>query len=105
MAHVDTAGAHDDALLRIARCRLAETGFGVAQWSDAAHLSDRQLRRRVAEQTGLSPIVWLREQRLAKVRELISSGACQTLAEAGRNCGFDNPNYLYRLYRTQYGEG
>ncbi|MCU0756159.1 MAG: response regulator [Xanthomonadales bacterium] len=97
--------AVDDPILQIARQRMADPAFGVAEWSEAAHLSDRQLRRRVADLTGLSPIVWLREQRLLKVRELISSGACQTLAEAGHQCGYDNPGYLYRLYRARFGEG
>ncbi len=94
----------DDPILQIVRQRMADPAFGVAEWSDAAHLSDRQLRRRVTDLTGLSPIVWLRVQRLNSVRELISSGSCQTLAEAGRQCGFDNPSYLYRLYRAQFGE-
>ncbi|HWS27465.1 MAG TPA: ATP-binding protein [Xanthomonadales bacterium] len=104
-ALVNPATSLDDPILQIVRNRMADPAFGVAQWSDAAHLSDRQLRRRVTELTGSSPIVWLRERRLEKVRELISSGACQTIAEAGRLCGFDNPSYLYRLYRAQFGEG
>lgn len=96
--------AVDDPILRIARKRMADPVFGVAEWSAAVHLSDRQLRRRVTDLTGLSPIVWLREQRLSKVRELISTGTCQTLAEAGHQCGYDNPGYLYRLYRARFGE-
>lgn len=104
-APVDANPPLDDPILQIVRQRMADPAFGVAEWSDAAHLSDRQLRRRVSELTGMSPIVWLRVQRLSSVRELISSGSCQTLAEAGRQCGFDNPSYLYRLYRAQFGEG
>ncbi|MCU0756996.1 MAG: ATP-binding protein [Xanthomonadales bacterium] len=101
---VDATGTVDDPILQIVRHRMADPAFGVAEWSEAAHLSDRQLRRRVTDLTGLSPIVWLREQRLLKVRDLISSGACQTLAEAGHQCGYDNPGYLYRLYRARFGE-
>ena len=93
-----------DALLALALERLAESGFGVAQWAAAAHLSDRQLRRRVSELTGYSPLHWLREQRLLRVRALISSGECQTLAAAGAQAGIDNPTYLYRLYRARFGE-
>lgn len=104
-APVNAIANLDDPILQIVRQRMVDPAFGVAEWSDAAHLSDRQLRRRVTELTGLSPIVWLRVQRLNTVRELISSGSCQTLAEAGRQCGFDNPSYLYRLYRAQFGEG
>jgi signal transduction histidine kinase/DNA-binding response OmpR family regulator/streptogramin lyase len=105
LAPVNAEIASADPILQIARSRMADPAFGVAEWSLAAHLSDRQLRRRVTDLTGLSPIVWLREQRLNKVRELISNGTCQTIAEAGRLCGFDNPSYLYRLYRAQFPEG
>ncbi|MBK9657151.1 MAG: response regulator, partial [Rhodanobacteraceae bacterium] len=101
---IEASGRPDDPILLIARNKMVDPAFGVAEWSQAAHLSDRQLRRRITELTGMSPIVWLREQRLNKVRELISNGTFQTIAEAGRLCGFDNPSYLYRLYRAQFGE-
>ena len=92
-----------DPLISIAAAALDEATFGVSQWAERAHLSDRQLRRRVADLTGLSPQTWLREQRLDKVRQLISSGQCRTLAQAGLQAGFDNADYLYRLYRARYG--
>jgi AraC-like DNA-binding protein len=84
---------------------LAEADFGVREWAGAVHVSERQLRRRVAERTGESPLVWLREQRLLKVRQLIDSGACTTLAAAGARCGLENPQYLYRLYRARFASG
>lgn len=101
---IEASARPDDPILLIARNKMVDPAFGVAEWSQAAHLSDRQLRRRITELTGMLLIVWLREQRLNKVRELISNGTFQTIAEAGRLCGFDNPSYLYRLYRAQFGE-
>lgn len=95
----------DDPLLQLALAQLADAAFGVAEWTARAHLSERQLRRRVAELTGQAPVVWLREQRLMRVRELVGSGRCRTLAQAGHQSGFDNPGYLYRLYRARYGDG
>lgn len=99
-----TAGDGLDAILQMALQHLSDPGFGVAQWSVAVHLSDRQLRRRVTELSGMSPLNWLREQRLLKVHELIGTGRCQTLAAAGAEAGLDNPGYLYRLYRARFGE-
>lgn len=93
-----------DPLLLAALQRLSAPDFGVSEWAQIVHLSDRQLRRRVTELTGLAPIVWLREQRLLRVRQQISDGSCATLAEAGLRNGFDNANYLYRLYRARFGE-
>lgn len=93
-----------DTLLAPAMAGLADAGFDLGTWAEQCHLSERQLRRRVHELTGLSPVAWLREQRLQRVRRLISSGECRTLAEAGLQAGIDNPGYLYRLYRTRFGE-
>ncbi len=95
---------HDDALMAPAVENLSNPDFGVDEWARSVHLSQRQLRRRVGELCGQSPLAWLREQRLLNVRKLISSGACQTLAEAGFQSGFDNPAYLYRLYRGRFGD-
>ncbi|TVQ40453.1 MAG: response regulator [Wenzhouxiangella sp.] len=93
-----------DPLMVAAADHLTDPEFGVEDWARLVHLSPRQLRRRVAELCGQSPLVWLREQRLLRVRQLISSGQCKTLAEAGTRSGLDNPTYLYRLYRARFGE-
>ena len=93
----------EGAQLALALQHLADASFGVNEWSGRAHLSERQLRRRVSELTGQAPVAWLRHQRLLRVRRLISEGSCRTLAEAGLASGFDNPSYLYRLYRAQFG--
>jgi signal transduction histidine kinase/ligand-binding sensor domain-containing protein/DNA-binding response OmpR family regulator len=95
----------NDPLLRIARERLPDAEFGLNQWAESVHLSERQLRRRVTELTGVSPVSWLREQRLLRVRELIRDGRCKTLAQAGAQSGFENASYLYRLYGARFGAG
>lgn len=93
-----------DPLLAIALTRMEDARFSIADWAQAAHLSERQLRRRINELTGQSPQAWLREQRLLRVRHLIRSGTCRTLAEAGSRCGLDNPAWLYRSYRARFGD-
>lgn len=93
-----------DPLLAIALKDLGNHEFAIGGWAMQAHLSERQLRRRVGELTGQSPQTWLREQRLLRVRHLLRSGASRTLAEAGARSGLDNPAYLYRSYRARFGE-
>jgi DNA-binding response OmpR family regulator/two-component sensor histidine kinase len=83
---------------------MTDPEFAIATWADRVHLSERQLRRRVHELSGQSPQIWLREQRLLRVRHLLRSGECKTLAEAGSRCGLDSPSYLYRSYRARFGE-
>jgi signal transduction histidine kinase/ligand-binding sensor domain-containing protein/DNA-binding NarL/FixJ family response regulator len=94
----------NDRLLELAIKHLSNAEFGVPEWAERAHLSERQLRRRVGELTGMAPVAWLREQRLLKVRSLVTSAACRTLAEAGLIAGIENAGYLYRLYRARFGE-
>ncbi len=96
------SGSIDDPLLRLAIERLSQVEFDYEQWVALAHLSDRQLRRRVTEVTGLAPTAWLREQRLSLARKLIETGQARNLAEAGLSAGFDNLNYFYRLYRARF---
>ena len=93
-----------DPLLSVALQAMADAEFSISTWAERVHLSDRQLRRRVHELTGQSPQTWLREQRLLRVRHLLRSGECKTLAEAGSRCGLDNPAYLYRSYRARFGD-
>jgi signal transduction histidine kinase/ligand-binding sensor domain-containing protein/DNA-binding response OmpR family regulator len=90
-------------LLAHALGTLSDPAFNVGQWARHACTSERQLRRKVIELTGQSPVAWLREQRLLRVRKLISHGTCRTLAEAGARVGLDNPPYLYRIYRARFG--
>lgn len=90
-------------LLVAALTALSDRDFNVGNWARQSYLSERQLRRRVIELTGQSPVAWLREQRLLRVRRLISDGTCRTVSEAGGKAGLDNPSYLYRIYRARFG--
>jgi len=93
-----------DHLLQLALSHLPEAEFSVLEWAERAHLSERQLRRRVKDICGQSPQNWLREQRLLRVHQLLRDGQCKTLLEAGERCGLDNPSYLYRSYRARFGD-
>lgn len=94
-----------DPILAAGTDGMRDSAFGVSAWAARVHLSERQLRRRLVELTGLPPQAWLREQRLREVRRLMHEGVCRTLAEAGTRSGLDNPNYLYRLYKERFGTG
>jgi transcriptional regulator GlxA family with amidase domain len=45
----------------------------VAQMAARAHMSERSFHRRFAERAGTSPLAWLRDQRIARARELLES--------------------------------
>lgn len=100
---IDAGDAPD--LLRQALARLGEPTFGVREWAACVQLSERQLRRRVLAHVGLSPLAWLREQRLQHVQRLLDDGRCRDLHEAGGHAGLVNPSYLRRLYRARFHAG
>ncbi|HET9049636.1 MAG TPA: ATP-binding protein [Chiayiivirga sp.] len=99
-----TAPESLDSVMNLGLEHLPDAAFSVVEWAELAHLSERQLRRRVKESCGQSPQNWLREQRLLRVHQLLRDGHCKTLLEAGERCGLDNPSYLYRSYRARFGE-
>jgi transcriptional regulator GlxA family with amidase domain len=45
----------------------------VAQMAARAHMSERSFHRRFTERAGASPLSWLRDQRIARARELLES--------------------------------
>ena len=97
----------DDAIhpvLAIANDALSDCQFDVSTWAEKTQLTSRELTRTVFHISGMTPTTWLREQRLRQVHRLISDGSCQSLIEAGMRCGFDNPDYLQRIYRVRFGE-
>lgn len=99
----DAEEAAHNPILAIGLRWVYDPEFSVMVWASKACLSDRQLRRRVLDLTGLSPQIWVRERRIHNVHRLITTGKCRTLVEAGLNSGLENPNYLYRLYRERFG--
>ena len=97
----------DDAIhpvLAIANDALSDCQFDVSTWAEKSQLTSRELTRTVFHISGMTPTTWLREQRLRQVHRLISNGRCQSLIEAGLRCGFNNPDYLQRIYRVRFCE-
>ncbi len=91
-------------VLAVAHEFLDDSTFSVTSWSEKAGLSSQKLTRTVFHVSGMTPTTWLREQRLRRVHRMISNGSCRSLIEAGKRCGFDNPDYLQRVYRVRYGD-
>lgn len=76
--------------------RLAEP-LTVAQMAARAHMSERSFHRRFIERAGTSPLAWLRDQRIARAKELLESSDLPIERIAGR-VGLGTPANL----RTQF---
>ena len=81
---------------------LDDPRFGAAQLAKGFGLSQRQLQRRLREQTGRTPAVWLRELRLERARALLQGGMVETVGEAAAQVGMSR-SYLSRLYAQWAG--
>ena len=64
----------------------------VADLASRVHLSASRFAERCVEANGLSPIAWLRAQRLERARALRAMG--MSVNEAARRCGYRSPSAL-----------
>jgi signal transduction histidine kinase/DNA-binding response OmpR family regulator len=82
---------------------LSDPTFGIQQLSDKAYLSERQVRRKLNDLTGLTPVDFIRQIRLQQAKLLIEQHAFTTIAEVATAVGFNNPAYFTRLFKKLFG--
>ena len=83
---------------------ISDSSFNINNLIDKAFLSERQLRRRIKELTGLSPLEFIRQIRLLQAKELLSKQAFNSIAEISVAVGFNNPHYFSRLFKNMFGK-
>lgn len=76
----------------------------VTYLADEMALSERQLRRKIQQLTGMTPNYYLREVRLQKSRHLLESRAMFTVAEVSYAVGFSKPDYFTQLFFQRFGK-
>lgn len=84
---------------RLAADLLAPPSLG--EMSLMAGLSKFQLLRHFEKAFGVTPHVWLQQQRAEHARSLIRGGA--SLAEAAASCGYADQSHMTRLFARQFG--
>lgn len=67
-----------------------------------AALSPSQLHRSFKQRFGVSPINWLRSERINRARRLLADAAL-SVAEVGRRCGYHDPYHFSRDFRRLCG--
>lgn len=76
----------------------------VADLAAGVGLSVRQLQEVIRARFGLTPTQLLREIRLERARELLSSGLATTVAEAALDVGCTHLGRFAAFYRERFGE-
>lgn len=89
--------------VRIVRANLAETDLDIVWLAGELAVSERGLRRRVGQITGLSPVEFIRRERMEQARRYLETGTYKTIAEVARAVGIASPGYFSRVYRDAFG--
>jgi AraC-like DNA-binding protein len=66
-------------------------------------LSRSSLHRKIKQETGLSPNLYIREVRLQEARRLLENRLVGTVAEAGQRVGFHKRAYFSQLFVERFG--
>lgn len=89
--------------IRIVRANLTEADFDIVWLARELAVSERGLRRRIGQVTGLSPVEFVRRERMDQARLYLETGTYKTIAEVARAVGIASPGYFSRVYRDAFG--
>jgi DNA-binding response OmpR family regulator len=82
---------------------LNSSQFSKLEWADTLHVSERHLRRKIKELTGLTLTKYIQLTRLKIARKLLEAGTKTTVAEVAYAVGFETPKYFSKLFHQEYG--
>jgi len=77
--------------------------FKLSDLANRVHLSERHLRRRIQEASGMTASDYLREIRLQQARKLLESPARKSVAEIANAVGFASAGYFSKLFYERFG--
>lgn len=92
------------ALREIIQANAGEPFVDVAFLANATATSKATLLRRLKQETGLSPSVFIRQVRLDLAHELLASDRVRTVGEAMTETGFSSMGHFAKTYRSAFGE-
>ncbi|MEM7368988.1 MAG: ATP-binding protein [Bacteroidota bacterium] len=72
--------------------------------AEAAHMSPRQLRRRLKSITGLSTVKFIQEVQLQHARQHMEAGSRKSLADIAFESGFEHQRTFSSLFKARFGK-
>lgn len=76
----------------------------LTEMATQAHMSVRALQYAFQERFGMSPLDWLRQQRLAQAHQRLLRGDFISLARLAQECGLGTASRFAAQYRQQFGQ-
>lgn len=83
---------------------LSRSEFKISEISDHLDISDRTLRNKTKEYTGLSPLAYLQKARLDKALFYIKNKRYKTVDEVAHAVGFKDTRYFSKLFKSEFGK-
>ena len=80
------------------------SSLGIADLGDHLAMSERQVYRKVATLTGMTPAQLIKEIRLKIAYRLLLERKMTKVAELARKVGFENSSYFSRQFLERYGK-
>ena len=91
-----------DTMKELVMKHMGDPDFGLQHLSGGAFLSERQLRRKLTELTGLTPIEYIRQIKLLYAKQLIEQQAYNSISEIAVVVGFTSAAYFSRLFKKMF---
>lgn len=82
---------------------LSDPSFSVGDIAAHMNVSERSLERLFKKTKGISPVAYLRAQRMHAAYHLLLEGRCSTVSEAREAVGIENASYFSRNFIKYYG--
>ncbi len=83
---------------------MANSNFFISQLADELFISERQLRRRLKQLTGLSPSQYFQEIRMNEGRRLLETETYRTATEVSNAVGVKNSSTFTRNFIKRFGK-
>ena len=83
---------------------MGEKDFDVARLASELAVSEQTLCRRIHRAAGVTPVEFLRQQRLTHAKQLLETRAHNTVAEVANAVGIFNAGRFAKLYRETFGQ-
>ncbi|RVU35109.1 helix-turn-helix domain-containing protein [Hwanghaeella grinnelliae] len=88
----------------LVQANIGDPAFGVRQLSAALGTSEKTLGRRLKQSLGLTPVAFIRQERLNRARDMLLIRQFNTVAETAHAVGFSSTGHFAKLYREAFGE-
>jgi DNA-binding response OmpR family regulator len=88
---------------KVVQENLGNPEFNVDLLSDQLFISRRQLNRRLQQYTGIKPVQYIRDARLAHARKLLENRTYSTVKAVVLASGMTDTEHFAKLFRERYG--